>query len=320
MAFMNPKYIVLIFSFLLLNGCVSSSKYFEQLEENKLLGAEIRALKYMSEQNEKLKVTVAEQSEKLYLCEDKLSESEQRVRNMVQQNQVQQQDHLKMNERNKALLEKAFEDKKTLTDELIARQVTINEKDKLIKRLEQKLGGAQNNGSQSSENKTALQSITLITLPSDSNIVAASVSPSFDQLSKNLEVLAPGEFLIEQKSGGKMVVTLNESLLFDQNSTILSDKGKSALLNLIQLLTLQNVKEVSVENVMIAGQHEKSDISMRTGRLLAVYYSLLESGINPKQLVLTGQKKEETTKSTETDPTTQTQKIKIEFNPDQVKN
>jgi hypothetical protein len=318
--FMISRYTGLLLVLVLLNSCVSSSQYFKQVEDNKLLNEEIRSLGYLREQNEKMKATLTEQNEELYLCEDKLKETEQRVRSLVQQNQVQQQDQLKMNERNKALLEKAFEDKKSLTDELIAKQVTINQKDKQIKRLEMKLAGKAFDGISNVENNSNSQSLTVTSVLPDTGVVAISNDESFEKLIRNLQGIAPGEFLVELKPGDKMIVSLNESMLFEQNSTKLSDKGKNALFSLIRLLTSQNVKNVRVENSMDTGKSESQGISLRTGRLLSVYYSFLESGINPKQMVVNDQKTENSAQAADNEPVGTSQKIKIEFDPFQVKN
>lgn len=317
---MNIRYIGLLFMLVLLHSCVSSSQYFKQVEDNKLLNEEIRSLGYLREQNEKMKATLTEQNEELYLCEDKLKETEQRVRSLVQQNQVQQQDQMKVNERNKALLEKAFEDKKSLTDELIAKQVIINEKDKQIKRLEQKIAGKYSDGNLNGENKANNSSLTVISEFPDTAMVAATNETSFEKLTRILDGIAPGEFLIDQKPGGKLTVSLNESMLFEPNSTKLSERGKNALFGFIQLLTSQQVKNVRVENSMKAGKSDEQIMTIRTGRLLSVYYSFLQSGINPKQMVMNDQKTENPVQSSENETVGTIQKIKIEFDPYQVIN
>lgn len=314
MVFMNLKYIYLFLLFLLFNGCVSSSQYFRQVEENKLLSAEIRALKYLNEQNEKLKNTVSEQNEKLYLCENKLSDTEQKMKSLYQQNQNLQLDQEKMNERNKALLEKAFEDKKILTEELIAKQVLLNEKDKTIRRLEQRIAVLRNDTDAPSD---LLPEGTSVRKDADSDSILLVATR--DQLIKNLGLLAPGEFLVEQKPGGTLAVMLFESLLFEPKSARLTEKGKNTLLSLIRLLNTRNIKDVCVEHMMdqeVTGETE-SDLS--AGRLVTVYQAFRESGINTKQLVLPVQKNKDQAAITPIHQPGATQKIRIEFKPDQVK-
>jgi len=320
MVFMNLRYIFLFFIYLMLQGCVSSSKYFEQVEENKLLNTELKSLKYLNEQNEKLKATLAEQNEKLYFCENKLADTEQKVKSMVQQNQILQQDQVKMNERNKALLEKAFDDKKALTDDLIAKQVVLNEKDKIIRKLELKLAGHQNG--QSGEELNSASISTKYTTAKDSQFThnIDTISDTRVQLTRNMELLASGEYTIEQKPSGLLAIVLNESLLFELNSIALSERGKNALLSLVRFLNSKNVKDVCVENIMVPGQENSPEMNIRAGRLLSVYQSFIEMGINPKQLVLSGQKPFEHEQSKLNDPVQPLQKIKIEFNPGQAKN
>ncbi|HAQ39223.1 MAG TPA: hypothetical protein DCQ58_12010 [Saprospirales bacterium] len=304
----------------MLQGCVSSSKYFQQVEENKLLNTELRSLKYLNGQNEKLKATIAEQNEKLYLCENKLEDTEQKVKSLIQQNQILQQDQAKMNERNKALLEKAFDDKRSLTDDLIAKQVVLNEKEKIIRKLELKLAGHQNVQSDEEFNSASIS--TNLATAKDSQLAYNSdtISDTRVQLTRNLELLASGEYTIEQTPSGLLAVVLNESLLFEVNSIALSEKGKNALLSLLRLLNSKNVKDVCVENIVVPGMENTPEMTIRTGRLLSVYQAFIEMGINPKQLVLSGQKPNETKQSKAYESSQSLQKIKIEFNPGQAKN
>ncbi len=320
MVFMNLRYIFLFFTYLMLQGCVSSSKYFQQVEENKLLNTELRSLKYLNGQNEKLKATIAEQNEKLYLCENKLEDTEQKVKSLIQQNQILQQDQAKMNERNKALLEKAFDDKRSLTDDLIAKQVVLNEKEKIIRKLELKLAGHQNVQSDEEFNSASIS--TNLATAKDSQLAYNSdtISDTRVQLTRNLELLASGEYTIEQTPSGLLAVVLNESLLFEVNSIALSEKGKNALLSLLRLLNSKNVKDVCVENIVVPGMENTPEMTIRTGRLLSVYQAFIEMGINPKQLVLSGQKPNETKQSKAYESSQSLQKIKIEFNPGQAKN
>jgi len=271
-------------------------------------------------QNEKLKATIAEQNEKLYLCENKLEDTEQKVKSLIQQNQILQQDQAKMNERNKALLEKAFDDKRSLTDDLIAKQVVLNEKEKIIRKLELKLAGHQNVQSDEEFNSASIS--TNLATAKDSQLAYNSdtISDTRVQLTRNLELLASGEYTIEQTPSGLLAVVLNESLLFEVNSIALSEKGKNALLSLLRLLNSKNVKDVCVENIVVPGMENTPEMTIRTGRLLSVYQAFIEMGINPKQLVLSGQKPNETKQSKAYESSQSLQKIKIEFNPGQAKN
>lgn len=271
----------------LLTSCVSTSKYQQKLDENKQLSNELRALKFVDEQNKKLTAKSIELEEKLAQTEEVLFEVNNKYNGLKQQHESLQNNYDAMLQRNKDLLEKAFTDKTNLTEELISKQAELNEKENALNKLEKDLSNQRMKLEISQKNLASRQqridSLTYLLETNESklNVIQQKISDILIGYSSD-------EIAVEKRADGRLYISLSQNLLFKKGSDVLDWKGKSALQKLAKALNSDPSIQIMVEGHTDSDGGEKLNWKLSTDRALAVVDVLITSKVMPQRIIAAG--------------------------------
>lgn len=217
----RPLLLLAVVSCLFLSACVSKKVYTDQVSQ----AEQYKAEKDLCEEN------LAEMQASLNLCNDKLSNCENRVYMLEKDTAIfgkelrnldMKYDDLEMlydtlNAQNQALLKMSAKEKEELKSELIKKEQELLRREKRVAELEAAL---------------AAKDSALIKLKD--NISAALTGFTDDQLTVELK-------------DGKLYVSLSEKLLFKTGSAKVDSKGEDALNKVAQVLKTQQNIDIVVE-------------------------------------------------------------------------
>ena len=286
---MNIKYYTgfLLIATLIFQSCVSSSKYQKSLDSNTQLTTEVKALKYVNDQNKKLNADIIDLEKKLEQSEEALFELDNKYNGLKQQHESLQKNYDKMLSRNKDLLEKAFADKTNLTEELIAKQAELNEKEKKLNKLEKDLEDKISKLEITQNNLAGRQArIDSLTYLLDSS------SAKLKSLKKKINTILTGytndEIAVEERNDGRLYISMSQELLFKKGSDQLDIKGKSAIQKLAKALNTDTSIQIIVEGHTDSDGGEKLNWKLSTDRALAVVHVLVASKVIPERIIASG--------------------------------
>jgi len=286
MKFISILYLILGFS-ILFTSCVTSSKYQSALDQNKQLDHELRALQYVNEQNKKLNSQVLDLDGKLSQTEEVMFEINNKYNGLKQQHESLQKNYDEMLIRNKNLLEQAFADKTNLTEELIAKQADLNEKESKLNKLERDLSNQKAKLEITQNNLAARQQ----RIDSLNNLLNSS-SNKLNELRKRISKILIGysneEIALEKRDDGRLYISLSQNLLFKKGSDQLDWKGKSAIQKLAKALNSDPSIQIIVEGHTDTDGGQLRNWDLSTDRALAVVQVLVSSQVIPERIVASG--------------------------------
>jgi chemotaxis protein MotB len=271
----------------LMQSCVSASKYQKSLDENNQISSELRALKFVNDQNKNLNGKIIELETQIEQTEEVMFEINNKYNGLKQQHESLQVNYDKMLARNQDLLEKAFADKTNLTEELIAKQAELNTKESKLNKLEQDLSNQKAKLEITQKNLAGRQErIDSLTYLLDSS--AAKLGELRKKISAILIGYSNDEIAVEERSDGRLYISLSQNLLFKKGSDVLDWKGKSAIQKLSKALNSDQTIQIIVEGHTDSDGSQNLNWSLSTERALAVVEVLVESKINPERIIASG--------------------------------
>jgi chemotaxis protein MotB len=283
----SRKYLLPLIGLLLLSSCVPTSRYQQAQDQNRQLQNELRAMKFVDEQSKKLNARVMELEQELSQTEAVLFEVNNKYNGLRQQHESLQSDYDAMLERNRNLLEKAFADKTNLTEELIAKQAQLNEKENKLNKLEKDLANQRMKLEISQDNlATRQERIDSLTFLLESS--ASKLNAIQKKIADILVGYTSDEIAVERRLDGRLYISLSQSLLFKKGSDELDWKGKSALEKLAKALNSDTSIGIIVEGHTDSDGGQKLNWKLSTDRALAVVEVLIASGVMPQRLMAAG--------------------------------
>jgi chemotaxis protein MotB len=269
------------------SSCVSTSKYQQQVDENKQLSNELRALKFVDEQNKKLTASKVELEEKLEQTEEVMFQLNNKYNGLKQQHESLQKNYDDMLLRNQDLLEKAFADKTNLTEELIAKQAQLNEKENALNKLEKNLSNERMKLEISQQSLASRQqridSLTYLLESNESKLTAIQ-----GKIADILKGYSSEEIAVEKRKDGRLYISLSQNLLFKKGSDQLDWKGKSALQKLAKALNSDPSIQIIVEGHTDSDGGQKLNWKLSADRALAVVDVLITSKVMPQRIIAAG--------------------------------
>ena len=272
---------------ILLNGCVSNARYQQSLDEKDQLSHEIKALQFVNEQNKKLQGTIEELENKLSQTEEVMFEINNKYNGLKQQHESLQKDYDKMLQRNKDLLEKAFADKTNLTEELIAKQTELNEKEARLNKLEKDLSN-QKTKLELTQSGLASKQQRIDSLTHLVEMGSAQLNALQQRISTILSGYTNDEITVEQRADGRLHISLSQELLFRKGSDQLDYKGISALQKLAKALNTDPEIQIIVEGHTDSDGGTALNWKLSTDRALAVVNVLVASDVMPQRITASG--------------------------------
>lgn len=286
---MNYKYPVFAFllMILLFQSCVSANRYQEQIDQNKQLSNELKALNYVSDQNKKNEATIIDLQKQLAETEEVLFEINNKYNGLKQKHESLQNNYDEMLSRNKNLLDKAFADKTSLTEELIAKQAELNKKENALNKLEKDLSNQKMKleltQSNLAQRQQRIDSLTYL---------LESSSSQLNQLQEKIAAILVGytsdEIALEQRADGRLYISLSQSLLFKKGSDQLDWKGKAAIQKLAKALNSDPSIQIMVEGHTDSDGSQQLNWNLSTDRALAVVQVLISSQVMPQRIIAAG--------------------------------
>jgi chemotaxis protein MotB len=283
----NILFIITTLAIITTSGCVSTSKYQNQVDENRQLENELRALKFVDEQNKKLNAEVLAFEDKLEQTEEVLFELNNKYNGLKQQHESLQKNYDDMLLRNQDLLEKAFADKTSLTEELIAKQAELNEKEKRLNKLEKDLSNERLKLDLSQKNLASRQQ----RIDSLSYLLEQN-SSQLNAIQKKISDILIGytneEIAVERRADGRLYISLSQNLLFRKGSDQLDQKGIDALQKLAKALNSDPSIQIMVEGHTDSDGGQQLNWKLSTERALAVVDVLIASKVLPQRIIAAG--------------------------------
>ncbi len=282
---MRYLYVILMFSFV--TSCVLPSKHKKVVDEKERLLRENASLLYLKEKNSKTMSQLKEVNQKLEKTESLLYEVNSKYNASKEMHNKCQKEYDQMLLKNKKLLEKAFEDRSNLSSELVEKQNQIAEKEKNLQKIASDLENQRLNQKLLKEDLDKKQK-NIDSL----KVLISNKEKKLTDLKVRIKSLLVGysndDIVIEQRSDGKLYISMSQNLLFEKGRDGLDSEGRKAIKQVAGAL-----KDESGIMIMVEG-HTDSDgdvvrnWSLSTRRALAVVQVLQQNGVIPERIIAAG--------------------------------
>ena len=277
-------FLVLVFS---VSSCVLPSKFQKVTDERNRLIRENASLLYLKEQSKKQKKDVKSLKEKLQQTESLMFDVNSKLTAAEAKYSKCEHEYNDMLAKNKKLLNNAFAEKSTVSEELANQQKILAEKEKELQKLErdlnnQKLKQKLLSADLASREKN-IDSLSSIIKLKDNKLAALK-----SKIKSVLVGYSNDDITVEKRNDGKLYISMSQNLLFAKGSDKLDMLGKAAIQKVAQALKSETEFDIIVEGHTDSDGSPKSNWSLSTRRALAVIDVLEKSGVLSQKIIAAG--------------------------------
>lgn len=268
-------------------SCVLPSKHQNVVDEKNKLARENQSLFYLREQNQKDKQELEEFKLKLSMTEELLFETNSKLTASINLYEKCQSDYDKMLIENQKLLERAFIDRTNLTEELAQKQKLLAEKEKTLSSLEIDL----NNRKLAQEllqndlnmRQQKIDSLTTMVAIKDNRLKEIR-----HKISSVLTGYSNDDIMIEQRSDGKLYITMSQDLLFQTGSDRLDSKGRDIISQIAVAIKSESGFSILVEGHTDSDGSSARNWDLSVQRAVAVVKVLEANGVMSQRITAAG--------------------------------
>lgn len=269
------------------SSCVLPSKYQKVSEERNRLISENASLQYLKEQSKKEKGNVKSLKEKLQQTEALMYEVNAKLTATGDRYKKCEQEYNDMLLKNKKLLNSAFAEKSSVSDELAKQQKILAEKEKALQQLETDLNNQKLKQKLLSANLESRQknidSLSTIIQLKDNKLAALK-----SKIKSILVGYSNDDILVEKRADGRLYISMSQNLLFAKGSDKLDWLGKAAIQKVAEALKTETDFEITVEGHTDSDGSPVTNWSLSTKRALAVVNVMVDSGVMPQKVTAAG--------------------------------
>jgi len=269
------------------SSCVLPSKFQKVSEERNRLMRENASLHYLKEQSKKQKEDIVSLKEKLEQTETLMYEVNSKLTAKEIQYKKCEQDYNEMLRKNKRLLNNAFAEKNSVSEQLAAQQKALVQKEKELQKLERDLNNQKLEQKLLKANLESRQrhidSLSAIVQLKDNKLAALK-----SKIKSVLVGYSNDDIKVEKRNDGRLYISMSQNLLFAKGSDKLDMKGKAAIQKVAEALKNEKDFDIVVEGHTDSDGNPKSNWALSTRRALAVVNVLEDSGVLSQKIIAAG--------------------------------
>jgi chemotaxis protein MotB len=253
-------------------GCVSKKKFNEIAVHRDKVEIENDQLKRRLSQQEATILELINVESDLQVTQKSLSQTRVQLGNTENELQDCRKRVEELLEQNRRILNTASGEKEALINELSAKEIMLEDKQRELKSLESTLV----------ERERKLQELTDKIQAQELKVAAMR-----DRISQALLGFSASDLSVTHKNG-RVYVTLSQNLLFPKGSRIVDKEGVKALVKLSEILKQQADFQINVEGHTDTDGSEELNWELSVQRATSIVKILSENGVNPSRITASG--------------------------------
>ncbi len=269
------------------SSCVLPSKFQKITEERNRLMRENASLHYLKEQSKKQKEDIVSLKEKLEQTEALMYEVNSKLTAKEIQYKKCEQDYNEMLRKNKKLLNNAFAEKNSVSEQLAQQQQALVQKEKELQKLERDLNNQKLEQKLLKTNLESRQkhidSLSAIVRLKDNKLAALK-----SKIKSILVGYSNDDIKVEKRNDGRLYISMSQNLLFAKGSDKLDIKGEAAIRKVAEALKTEKDFDIVVEGHTDSDGNPKFNWALSTRRALAVVNVLENSGVLSQKIIASG--------------------------------
>ncbi len=267
-------------------SCVPTKKYNDLSKSNDQYRRETDSLNKIVDENRYLQYDVKRLEAQLDKTKEENLSLTERFQALSQNNQDLLFRFDQMVAQNQALLATTSGEKQTLTDSLAAKQVALDQRERELKRIEEDLAEKEaifnKVNSQFSEYEQQVQNLTALLEMQQSKINALRL-----KINQALHSFSDADLTVSEKNG-KIYVSLSQNLLFASGSDNIDWKGKTAIIQLAEVLNANPDIAINVEGHTDSDGSANQNWDLSVRRATSVVKVLTGQKVDPKRITASG--------------------------------
>jgi chemotaxis protein MotB len=283
---MHFKTSITLLLILSLFGCVSQKKYNDLTAAKDRVVRDNLRLQQVEQDHEALKLDMDSTLERLQKTESVLMDLKDKYLGLQNSHTDLQVRYDQLLEENQTLLISASDEKESLTMQLSDKQIELDEKERLLRRLEDQLNQKETDLNSLQEEISAREK-KINELNSELNNQNEQLSGLKSKLNQALLGFSDTDLTVVQKNG-KIYVSMSQNLLFAKNSKLIDKKGKEAITRLSEVLSNNPDIDITVEGHTDSDGDVNFNWDLSVTRATAVVKELSNNGIDAKRITASG--------------------------------
>ena len=276
---MFPRYSLLLMACVLIASCVSQKKYNELLDSKARGDREILRLTEVEEDCEEIRSQLNSTLNSLNNTEDILQDEQQSLSNLQSAHETLQSQYDVLLDNNTRLQETCAEEKEELTALLALKQTELDDKERILRKLE---GTLYANEDALREREQSIRELNAQLLREQERLDSLKNS-----INEALLGISSEDISVEQRNG-KVYVSLSQNLLFEKDSKVIDAAGRDALGKLALVLAEEPDIAINVEGHTDIDGDAAYNWELSVGRATAVVNALMRNGLPGERITASG--------------------------------
>lgn len=276
----------LVLGILLLSSCVSQRKFDELLAQNKRLENRIDRLEQVRQSYDQLVVEHSNLENQHRVVSGERAELETRAGNLRNSLDELNREYEELVNQNRMLLSTATEERQALVEELGRKENEIAQKERRLERLERELEAKEKN---LNELQASLQEREARINELNEQIYAQReiLDNVMAGINQALLGFSDTDITVTQKDG-RVYISMSQELLFAKGSDVIDAKGRSAVIQLAEVLNANPDIAITVEGHTDSDGSADRNWDLSVSRATAVVKILTRAGVDPKRITAAG--------------------------------
>jgi chemotaxis protein MotB len=268
-------------------SCVLPSKHQRVVDEKNKLARENQSLFYLKEQNQKDRKELEELKQKLTMTEELLFETNSKLTASTNLYEKCQAEYDKMLIENQKLLERAFMERSNLTEELAQKQKLLADKEKTLRSLETDINNRKL-AQDLLQNDLNLRQQKIDSLNNMLSVADKRLHDIRNKISSLLTGYSNDDISIEQRSDGKLYITMSQELLFQTGSDKIDSRGRAIIGQIADAIKTETGFSILVEGHTDTDGSSARNWDLSVQRAVAVVKILEAYGVMSQRITAAG--------------------------------
>lgn len=268
-------------------SCVLPSKHQKVVDEKNKLARENQSLFYLREQNQKDRKELEELKQKLTMTEELLFETNSKLTASMNLYETCQSEYDAMLIENEKMLERAFIERSNLTEELAQKQKLLADKEKTLRLLETDLNNRKL-AQDILQNDIDLRQQKIDSLSNMLSMADKRLKDIRQKISSVLTGYSNDDVMIEQRSDGKLYITMSQELLFQTGSDRIDSGGRAIIARIADAIKTETGFAILVEGHTDSDGSSARNWDLSVQRAVAVVKVLEAYGVMSQRIAAAG--------------------------------